>query len=270
MIEIDGSYGEGGGQILRTSVSLSALTMEPVRISRIRTGRPKPGLKRQHLVGIELLSRMVNAETMGLEIGSTTIEFIPRKRKGGEFSYDVGTAGSISLILQAALPTAVFAPEPVKLALTGGTDVSWSPPIDYMRDVFVHNIQKMGPRIKILLNKRGHYPRGGGRVECEIQPVTSISRLDSVQFGKTARVCGVSHCVRLPGHIAERQATAAEDLLRKQGILNIEITRESYAKNEDKHLGPGTGLVLWAESDLGWRVGYDQLGARGKRAEDVG
>jgi len=128
MIEIDGSYGEGGGQILRTAISLAALIMKPVRIVKIRAGRTKPGLRRQHMAGIELTSRLVSAHVRGLEIGSTEVEFEPIEGKSGSFSYDVGTAGSISLILQAVLPPAILSPEPVQFNLRGGTDVSWSPP----------------------------------------------------------------------------------------------------------------------------------------------
>ena len=137
MIEIDGSYGEGGGQILRTAVSLAALIMKPVRIVRIRAGRSKPGLRRQHMAGIELTSKLVSAQVRGLEIGSTEIEFEPMERKSGAFSYDVGTAGSISLILQAVLPPAILSPDAVQFNLRGGTDVSCSPPLDYLREVFV-------------------------------------------------------------------------------------------------------------------------------------
>ncbi|MFX1602218.1 MAG: RNA 3'-terminal phosphate cyclase [Promethearchaeota archaeon] len=270
MIEIDGSYGEGGGQILRTSIALSALTMLPVRVSRIRAGRPKPGLKRQHMAGIDIIGQLVKAKVRGLEVGSTTVEFSPRDRRGGHYSYDVGTAGSISLILQAALPTAALAPEPIMLSLTGGTDVSWSPPIDYMREVFAHSVRKTGLHVEISVRKRGHFPRGGGRVSCTITPVEELSPLELVDFGDTVRVSGISHCVRLPPHVARRQADSARSVLRENGIEQITIDTESYQKNEDRHLGPGSGIVIWAESEQGARLGADRLGERGKPAEDVG
>jgi RNA 3'-phosphate cyclase len=270
MIEIDGSYGEGGGQILRTAVSLSALTMKPIRITNIRAGRPKPGLKKQHIAGIELTGMLVNAIIRGLEIGSTAVEFIPNDRRFGTFNYDVGTAGSISLVLQAVLPPAVLSSEPVFLNLRGGTDVKWSPPIDYLNNIFTHTIARLGPRIKITQKRRGHYPRGGGMVSCEIIPSKEIDSLDLVILGQLKSVCGISHCVRLPGHIAERQASSAEELIRAQLGIDPEIIRESYSKSDDPHFGPGSGIVLWVEDEQGVRLGADNLGERGISAESVG
>lgn len=270
MIEVDGSYGEGGGQILRTAVSLAALTMKPVRISNIRAGRPKPGLKRQHIAGIEVTGKIVNAEIEGLEVGSTTVEFFPRERGGGGISYDVGTAGSISLVLQAALPPAVLSPEPIHFDLRGGTDVKWSPPVDYLQNVFGHMLELLGPKIEIIQRKRGHYPKGGGAVTCHVTPVDNIKSLENIELGELRSVKGVSHCVRLPGHIAERQAATAEDMILKHLNIKPDIVRESYRKEEDSHLGPGSGIVVWAESEHGLRVGADSLGERGKSAERVG
>ena len=270
MIEIDGSYGEGGGQILRTAVSLSALTMRAVRITNIRAGRPKPGLKKQHIAGIEVTGKIVDAEIKGLTVGSTTVEFVPRERKGGTIRYDVGTAGSISLVLQAAFLPAVLSPEPINFRLRGGTDVKWSPPIDYVRDVFVHTLKHLGPKVEVLQKKRGHYPRGGGEVTCDVTPIRNVNSLEAVQLGNLSKVGGISHCVRLPSHIAERQATAAEDVISKHLNIETELARESYHKGNDPHLGPGSGIVVWAESEHGIRMGTDALGERGKSAESVG
>ncbi|MHA1943960.1 MAG: RNA 3'-terminal phosphate cyclase [Candidatus Thorarchaeota archaeon] len=270
MIDIDGSYGEGGGQILRTAVSLSALTMKPIRITNIRAGRPKPGLKRQHIAGIELTGMLVSATIKGLDIGSTTVEFVPHERRFGTFDYDVGTAGSISLVLQAVLPPAVLSPEPVILNLRGGTDVKWSPPVDYMSNVFTPTVARMGPNISINQKRRGHYPRGGGIVSCGVIPTKEIKPLDLVKFGQLVNISGISHCVRLPGHIAERQASSAKDLIHKNLGIESEIVRESYQKGDDPHLGPGTGIVIWAEDEHGVRLGSDMLGERGKSAESVG
>ena len=270
MIEIDGSFGEGGGQILRTSVALSALTMQPVSINNIRAGRPKPGLRKQHLTGIQVPAQLVAADVKGLEVESTQVEFTPRERRGGHFRYDVGTAGSISLILQAALPAAVLSPEPVRFDLTGGTDVAWSPPIDYMREVFVHTLLAMGPAIEISMKRRGHFPRGGGRVTCTVTPVEKIMPIEREKFGDLKVVQGISHCVRLPPHVAERQAKSAREMLHENGVPEVLIEKESYKKQEDRHLGAGSGIVLWAESVSGIRLGADSLGARGKPAEDVG
>lgn len=270
MIEIDGSYGEGGGQILRTSVSLSALTLKSIRIINIRAGRSKPGLRRQHLAGIELLAQLVNAEVKGLEVGSTQIEFTPTDLQSGEFVYDIGTAGAISLVLQAVLPPAILSPEPVRFRLRGGTDVAWSPPIDYLSEVFAPMVVQMGPKIEIHQHKRGHYPRGGGNVSVDILPTEEISATSFVDFGEIVSVSGISHCVRLPGHVADRQANAAEHEITNRNLNMESIRREWYPKNNDPHLGAGSGIVLWAESKSGIRIGAERLGERGKRAEQVG
>jgi len=267
---IDGSYGEGGGQILRTSISLAALTMKPVRISKIRAGRPKPGLKRQHLSGIELTGELVDASIEGLEVGSTEVSFTPNQRQSGSFSIDVGTAGSISLILQAVLPPAVLAPKPITFQIRGGTDVKWSPPVDYLRNVFVPVVHQLGSIVEIEQKKRGHYPRGGGEVLCRVTPVKELHSLNLIDFGELKAVGGISHCVRLPAHVAERQASSAKEVIRKKLGFEASIVTESYSKNEDHHLGPGSGIVLWAEDKNGTRIGADRLGERGERAEIVG
>jgi len=270
MIEIDGSHGEGGGQIIRTAVSLSSLTLQPVRIINIRAGRPNPGLRRQHIAGIELIGELVNAQINGLEVGSSEVEFLPGERQGGRFSYDIGTAGSISLVLQAVLPPAVLAPEPVILYLKGGTDVSWSPPIDYLREVFVFMLKRMGTSIEILQKRRGHYPKGGGEVVCSVNPLNEIKPLELIRFDELKEVKGISHCVRLPAHVAERQSVSAQQVLQAGGIESISITTETYPKGNDPHLGPGSGIVLWAESIDGIRLGADSLGKKGLPAEKVG
>lgn len=270
MIQIDGSHGEGGGQILRTSVALSALTMRPVKVTNIRAGRERPGLRNQHIAGIELTARLVDADTAGLSEESMEIEFRPRNRRGGKFVYDIGTAGSISLVLQAVIPAAAFAPEQVEFEIRGGTDVAWSPPIDYMKNVFVPMVRHLGINLSIDVVRRGHYPKGGGLVRCAVEPVTEVVAADMIEFGELDRIRGISHCVRLPHHVAERQAKSAEANLRQAGISDIMIDTESYPKGEDPHLGPGSGIVLWAESKDGIRLGADSLGARGKPAERVG
>jgi RNA 3'-phosphate cyclase len=270
LIEIDGSHGEGGGQILRTSVSLAALTMKPVRIFNIRAGRPKPGLKRQHLSGIKLTGELVDASIEGLEVGSTEISFIPNQRRGGVFSIDVGTAGSISLILQAVLPPAVLAPNPITFQIRGGTDVKWSPPVDYLKNVFCPLLGQLGTSIEIEQKKRGHYPRGGGEILAKVTPTTELNSLSRIKFGELSKVTGISHCVRLPAHVAERQASSAEEIIRERFDIDISIETETYSKKEDSHLSPGSGIVLWADGSNGARLGTDQLGDRGVRAEVVG
>ncbi len=270
MIDIDGAYGEGGGQILRTAVSLSALTMKPVRVYNIRAGRTPPGLKKQHMAGIRIVGELVDAQIDGLEEGSTEIVFQPRARRGGTFRHDVGTAGSIGLVLQAVIPAAMLAPDNITLDLIGGTDVAWSPPIDYMRYVFAPVVRQMGVHLEIEVMRRGHYPRGGGRVRCSIRRPDELVPSVMDRLGRIERVEGISHCVKLPAHVARRQAEAAARVLRVNGVDRVDIRVETYEKKSDPHRGPGSGIVLWAVDDSGHILGADSLGERNKSAESVG
>ncbi len=269
MIIIDGSFGEGGGQILRTSIALSSILLKPVKIINIRAKRKPPGLKRQHMTAIKILATLTNAEVRGLELGSTIVEFIPKTRRGGHFSFDIGTAGSISLVLQAALPVMLYASDNVSITIRGGTDVPWSPPIDYVKNVLIPFLNEMGAKINIAVKRRGHYPKGGGIVNVEVEPIKKLQPLKKPSRGNVLSIYGLSHAVRLPSHVAIRQAKAATLVLERYGYKNIKIDTEFYEKNKDPHLGPGSGIVLWAKTEYSI-LGADALGARGKPAEKVG
>ena len=269
-IEIDGSYGEGGGQILRSSVALSALVMKPVHVFNIRAKRSNPGLRPQHVTAVRAVATISDALVKGLSIGSREIYFTPRRRAYGHFKFDVGTAGSISLVLQALLPAAAFAPGPCTFEIIGGTDVMRAPPIDYIRNVFLPWLRKMGYHVRIEVRRRGHYPRGGGHVISMTQPVKTLKPLTALERGKIVEIRGLSHCVKLPRHVAERQARSAEKVLKEAGFDNVKIDLEWYPPGRDPHLGPGSAIVLWAITDKGFIIGADALGERGKRAEIVG
>ncbi len=163
MISIDGSYGVGGGQILRTSLALATILGEDIRISNIRVARPRPGLAMQHMKGIKALEAIGGARTRGARVGSTEVEFIAGEVRPGEYVIDIGTAGSISLILQALFLPCASAGGEVVLRIRGGTDVNWSPPMDYVRKVFLPMVGKMGFIAGADIKKRGYYPKGGGR-----------------------------------------------------------------------------------------------------------
>ena len=272
MIEIDGSYGEGGGQILRTTLALSTLLLKPVRIFNIRARRSNPGLQAQHLTGVKALAELCNAELQGAFKGSKELIFKPRERRCGKFRFDIGTAGSISLVIQAILPALIFAPCRTIVEITGGTDVAWSPPIDYVKNVLLPILSRMGVKASIEVRRRGHYPRGGGHVVLSVEPIEGKLRsMSEVEFGTLREVRGISHCVKLPKHVAERQARSAREYLKKKGIdVPIEIELETYPPEKDFHLGPGSGIVLWAVSDKGLILGSDALGEKGKPAEQVG
>jgi len=268
---IDGSYGEGGGQILRTTVAISCITGESVKIVNIRAKRPQPGLKRQHMTAIKAAATLCNAEAEGLKLGSRTLTFRPGNIKGGSYRFDIGTAGSITLVLQTIAPIMAYSPQPVQVTITGGTDVPWSPPIDYFRNVITWHLKTMGYELSTELLKRGHYPRGGGMVIARVpEPPRSLAPINKVKRGKVRIIKGISHCVRLPKHVAERQAKSAKATLIQGGVkAPVEIRLEYYDPRRDPHLGPGSGIVLWAEAG-NTVIGADALGARGKRAEIVG
>ncbi|AFL94853.1 RNA 3'-terminal phosphate cyclase [Thermococcus cleftensis] len=261
-VEIDGSYGEGGGQILRTSVALSVITGKPVRIYNIRANRPNPGLRPQHLHGILALKELSNARVKGAQVGSTVLEFVPGKARAKHVRVPIKTAGSVTLVLQALLPAMAFTGG--SFEVTGGTDVPWSPPVDYLRNVTLFALEKMGLKVELEIRRRGHYPKGGGLVTGRVEPWEERKPLKALEWSRIERFAGISHATNLPSHVAERQAKAAEERLRELYGVPVEIETEL-----SRSLGPGSGIVVWAETDK-LRLGGDALGKRGKPAEVVG
>ena len=271
MIVVDGSFGEGGGQILRYSLALASVLGKPVRIVNIRAKRDNPGLQRQHLTVVKALAEITKARVSGAVLGSTEIVYEPHKIQRGSYFFDIGTAGSITLVLQSLLLVAAFSDKSVELRLRGGTDVPWSPTYDYFKNVFLHHLSRIGYRVDLELIRRGHYPRGGGEVIARIEdPPKGFNNLNLSERGNIRTIMGISHAVRLPRHVAERQAKAARDRLIAMGInVPIDIEIESYPPDRDPHIGQGSGIALWADTQ-NTRLGSDNIGARDKRAEDVG
>jgi RNA 3'-terminal phosphate cyclase (ATP) len=222
------------------------------------------------VTAVKALAKMCNAETEGISQGSREIVFKPRGHAAGRFSMDVGTAGSIPLILQALMPCAVFAPSRVELELTGGTDVRWSPTIDYIRFVVLSVLKLMNYDASLQVVRRGHYPKGGGQVRMAIEPVSSLKPLCLLDRGQTSGVEGISHCVKLPSHVAQRQATAAKEKLGTAGYRDVNIAIETYPPTEDPHIAPGSGITLVMKFSNGSVIGGDSIGERGKPAERVG
>jgi len=261
IVKIDGSYGEGGGQILRTAVALSCITGIPVEVVNIRANRPKPGLAMQHMKGIEAAKLLSSAEVEGLKKGSTRILFKPGRVRGGKLRVDIGTAGSISLVLQVLIPVAMSAEKETELTITGGTDVKWSPPVDYLKHVTLKAVERMGGVSELRVLERGYYPEGGGKVFARIEP----SKLSAVVFEEVEKgeveVRGISHCSNLPRHVAERQARSAVGVLSKYvkrvGDVEVEVRRGRST---------GSGITLWCNAPIGGSA----LGEKGKRAEVVG
>lgn len=269
-IKIDGSVGEGGGQVFRNSISYASLSKSPLKIINIRVNRSPSGLKPQHLTALKLISRITKAEVSGDYKGSEEVFFNPKTIQGGSYSIDTGTAASLTLVLQAVLPITLFADSHIELKLRGGTDVKWSPPIDSFRYVFILFLNKIGANCRIELVQRGHYPRGGGIVKFFVDPLkTPLQQIKLKKREEINSIRGRSHCVSLPKHVAERQAKAARERLNNSGYKNISIEVEWYEKSEDPHLGPGSGIVLWVKNP-NLLLEADALGEKGKPAEKVG
>jgi RNA 3'-terminal phosphate cyclase (ATP) len=259
MLHLDGSYGEGGGQILRTALSLAAVTGVPVHIEAIRARRPKPGLRPQHLTAVQALARVTQAEVTGVQLGSQALTFRPRPPQGGRYLFDVaektGSAGSVSLIAQALLPPLLAAKNPSVVTLKGGTHVPWSPPTHYLSHVFLPALATLGVEVKLTLERWGWYPKGGGQVRLEITPVRAFTGVEwrSPAAGGVFRA--LSAAALLPEHVARRQVARLQARLGE--AFPVEIV-PADGRN------PGSLVFLW-----GPLAGFAALGARGKPAERV-
>ena len=263
MLEIDGGFGEGGGQVLRTSLSLSCLLNKPFRIFNIRIKRKKPGLMPQHLMGIRALNLISNARVKGDAKGSTELVFEPDEVKSGDYLFDIGTAGSTSLLLQTIILPLIFAKGRSSLSLRGGTHVPFSPPFHYISEVFIPILKKLGINIETRIESYGFYPKGGGKVRVEISPSIKIKGMKFLERGEIKKLRGISGVGNLPLSIAERQKDTALKVLASEG-LKAEIETLSVLTP-----GQGTFMFLGAETDH-CLAGFSSLGERGKRAESVG
>src|SRR5258706_8068507 len=183
MIRIAGSFGEGGGQILRTSLSLSLATGKAFRIEKIRAGRERPGLLRQHLTAVLAAAEVGGAEVEGAALGSTSLSFSPGKVRGGEYRFSVGTAGSGTLVFQTVLPALMLAGEPSRIVIEGGTHNSAAPPFDFLARTFVPLLERMGPKVHLQFERYGFYPAGGGRFCAEVHPVKVLNGIEIGERG---------------------------------------------------------------------------------------
>jgi RNA 3'-terminal phosphate cyclase (ATP) len=205
LVTIDGSQGEGGGQIVRSAIALSLVTGRGVRIEDIRAGRQKPGLMRQHLTAVQAAAEVGRAHVEGEEVGSRAITFIPSTIKPGNYFFRVGTAGSATLVLQTVLPALMIADGPSKLILEGGTHNPWAPPFDFLDKTFFPLVNRMGPRIRADLEQYGFYPAGGGRFTVWIQPEQMLSGFDLLTRGEITSRRVRAIVANLPRHIGERE-----------------------------------------------------------------
>jgi len=265
-VRIDGSLGEGGGQILRTAISLSAITRKPIEVTNIRANRPKPGLRPQHTAGIKIIADLFHAKYENVKVGAEWIRFSPSDRfEGGLVKYDIGTAGSIPLILLTVVPAVSLSNNSLQIEITGGTDVRASPTIDYIKYVVAESYLSIGSRFSVEILKRGYYPNGGGLVQSTIDPCKTPA---TIQFLANHQIEPkiISVCSQLPVHIAKRQISSALATLEKNNL------RCSYytASIDNNSISPGSSILVYCASDFGMYIGGDSIGERGKRAEIVG
>ncbi len=265
MIEIDGSMGEGGGQVLRTALALSSVTGKPVKLVNVRKKRAKPGLRPQHLLGLQLVEKITGGKSEGARLDSLTVEFYPGKLRGITLTANVGTAGAATLVVQTILLPLLFAPEPSRVKIIGGTDVEMAPTFDYMKNVFLRFVRDVGGEVNATLLRRGFYPAGGGAILLEVKPLASPLRTVRLLERPTdITVRGNSVVGGLPKEIADRQARSAIRTLQKSG-LEAEVSVEYRSRSEV--LSPGTSITLWVEETY---IGSSSLGAKGVPAEVVG
>ncbi|MEM2119028.1 MAG: RNA 3'-terminal phosphate cyclase [Candidatus Bathyarchaeia archaeon] len=268
MIEVDGSQKSGSGTILRLAVALSAISGRPLSITNIRKKRPQPGLKPQHLEAVLTAAKICDAELVGAELGSQKLLFKPKGVRSGRIEAEIGTAGSISMLLMTVLPICAFAKQTVELHVQkGGTDVSHSPSINYLRFVLLPTLKKMGLEATLTVLKYGYYPKGMGEVTLHVKPCTTLKPISLENFGTLERVNGVSVCTFLAERkVAERQAEAAKRYLHEKGFkADIQVINDT-----SNPLQKGSSIVLWAETDTGAVIGADAIGELGKPSETVG
>jgi RNA 3'-terminal phosphate cyclase (ATP) len=264
MLDIDGSIMEGGGQLLRMATSYSAILGEPIRVYNIRENRRDPGLKPQHLATLEVAKLITGAETRGVSIDSREIVFKPKRIRCGDYNFDIGTAGSISLLLQCLNPILLYGGRSSRITVRGGTAVNWSPPLPFLQNIIYMAIKRMGVSVKLNIDRHGFYPRGGGSIT---QYIDSVERLQPLNLGNPdiKKINGISLCGALPKHVAVRQADSAKKMLNK---LRYKISIRPVLA-EPSPISPGSFICIWAEG-VNVFLGADSLGARGKPAERVG
>jgi RNA 3'-terminal phosphate cyclase (ATP) len=262
MIEADGSYGEGGGQILRSALSLALVTRQAFRIDRLRVARNPPGLRPQHLQAVRAAEAIGQASVEGAELGSQRLVFRPGELRPGNYRFDIGTAGSAPLILQALSVPLALAGSQSQLSVGGGTHVPWSPCFHYLAGPWLELVRRIGLHLELSMLRPGFYPKGGGEITARIGPASSLRPLNLSDRGRLQAIEGLSAVANLPDHILERQREQALRRLEEAGLRAI-IARERWSA-----LSPGTLLLLNARFEH-VEACFFALGERGKPAEQV-
>ena len=239
MIKIDGSAGEGGGQVLRTALGLSLVTGQPFQIDNIRAKRRKPGLMRQHLTAVRAASEIGSAKTTDAEIGSGSLQFVPKKVSSGNYHFSIGTAGSCTLVFQAVLPALLTADEPSEIILEGGTHNPMAPPFNFLEKTFMPILRKMGVGVDAVLDRPGFYPAGGGRIRVVIHPVQKLKAIELVEADDVS-FSAMAVCAQLPSHIAERELRVVKE---KLGLRDDDMELVKLEKQ-----GPGNIVSIFGQS----------------------
>jgi RNA 3'-terminal phosphate cyclase (ATP) len=237
MIQIDGSFGQGGGQVLRTSLSLSLATGKPFRIENIRAKREKSGLLRQHLTAVQAAAEISSGQVEGAQLGSTALTFVPGQVRSGEYKFAIGTAGSGTLVLQTILPALMTASGPSHIEIEGGTHNPAAPPFDFLQRSFLPLIERMGPKVTVNLERYGFYPAGGGRFTVDITPCAELQPLELGDRGEITEKRVRALVANLPYHIARREMDTIAKLLEwPPECLHCEDTKNSVS--------PGNVLII--------------------------
>jgi RNA 3'-terminal phosphate cyclase (ATP) len=261
MLIIDGSQGEGGGQIIRTSLALSLITGKPFRAEHVRANRDKPGLRQQHLTGVIAAAKIGNAEVTGAAVGATEFTFVPGAVTPGDYTFSIGTAGSTTLVLQTVLPPLMMASGPSIVRFEGGTHNVHAPPYEFLERTFLPLVNRTGPQVSIELGRYGFYPPGGGSFDVYIEPAAKSLRLDLLKLGRIRERRATALVVNLPASIAERELAVVK---AKMGLSDEEL----HLEISDNAISRGTAVLIEIESEHLTEV-FTGIGERGVRAEVV-
>jgi RNA 3'-terminal phosphate cyclase (ATP) len=268
VLEVDGSQKSGSGTILRLSIALAGILGEPLHIYNIRKKRRQPGLRPQHLEATLTAAKLCNAEIKGATLGSRELWFKPGEVTGGEIQAEIGTAGSIPMLLLTILPICASAKHTVRIhVVKGGTDVRHAPTINYLKYILLPMLRRMDVKADLTIQKYGYYPKGMGEISIEVQPYQKLNPLRLEEHGTIEELRGVSVCTFLADRkVAERQAKAAKEHLKARGFeANIEVVNDT-----SNPIQKGSSIVLWAKSNTGTLLGGDAIGELRKPSEVVG
>ncbi|KAG1678560.1 RNA 3'-terminal phosphate cyclase [Nymphon striatum] len=292
LIDIDGSVMEGGGQILRIAMGLSALFRKKIRVYNIRANRKVPGLRAQHLSGLELVRDISNGHLENAQVGSVEITFNPCKLKSGHYNADAKTAGSVGLLFQVSLPCLLFAEQNCSAELKGGTNAEFAPQIDYITQLFKKQSESFGIDFECTVNKRsllltpclpnkctinddfqnfrGYYPKGGGCVNVLTKPIQRLSYVEMLERGNITKITGRSFVAGvLPIKVAHEMIDSASTILRKK-YPNVPLKIDAIKEDPNNAFGTGSGIIIIAETENGYQLAGSAVGKKGLRAHQVG